>query len=335
MTAILLVHSPLVGPATLRPLAEALEEHGFSTLLPDVRGASSWRAFGELAVSSAQAGGFAPAVVLGHSGAGAMVPAIACALGAGRSVFVDAVLPPESGNWAPTGLIRTRLDTMAGPNRVLPPWHEWWNPNMMRRLVPDAPLRTLIESECRPVSLDLYDSPAPQPDDWSSPESCVYIQLSTAYTDDAADAGGRAWPVLVRDGHHLDSATCPSPVAELIVRALAVRRVRVGEIGALRRRGGVTVPRNAPGLLVVAPAESAPYAVINECAHQGAELLAGYVSATGGVPWIECPLHMWRYDLATGRRLIRDEFSTDPRDCLRTFPCEVDRSGMIWVEPRP
>ncbi len=262
-----------------------------------------------------------------------MTPAIAAKLGATRLLFVDSVLPPESGNWTHSELMRTRLHTMAGPDRLLPPWHEWWNPNMMRRLVPDEKLRAAIESECRPVSLAFYDSEAMQPDGWSSPESCVYIQLSVAYTDEVAEAHGRAWPVVTRDGQHLDTATRPELVVDLIEQALTERRVRVGDLESLRRRGGVTVPRNAPKLLVVAPPDSGPYAVINECAHQGAELLAGYVSETGGRAWIECPLHSWRFDLASGQRLVRDEVSPDPLDCLRTFTCEVDRHGMIWVEP--
>jgi nitrite reductase/ring-hydroxylating ferredoxin subunit len=83
--------------------------------------------------------------------------------------------------------------------------------------------------------------------------------------------------------------------------------------------------------LVVAPPDSAVFAVINTCPHQGAELLAGFVGATDGRPWIECPLHSWRFDLVTGRHLIRGEPSEDPRDCLNTVPCDVDDAGVVWL----
>jgi nitrite reductase/ring-hydroxylating ferredoxin subunit len=332
VTAILLLHSPLVGPTSLQPLADALVSRGHVAIVPDVRGASTWEALASAAVSEAQALGVAPDAVMGHSGAGAVLPIVGAALGARRIVFIDAVVPPESGNWTQTDVMRSRLNTMAGADRLLPVWPDWWNPNMMRRLVPDDSLRSAIALECRPVSLDLYDSEAAQPDGWSSAESCVYIQLSSAYIDEASEAQARAWPVFSNEGHHLDTATRPELVADLVEQALVARRVRVGDIDSLRRRGGVTVPRSAPSLLVVAPADSGPYAVINECAHQGAELLAGYVSTSAGRTWIECPLHSWRFDLATGERLIRNEVSPDPMDCLRTFACDVDRHGMIWVD---
>ena len=329
----LLVHSPLVGPSTLTPLAAALGARGNSVITPDLRGAATWTAFVERAVGSARSNGFQPEVVVAHSGAGAVLPAIASEVGATRLLFIDSVLPPESGTWTPSDLMRSRLNTMAGADRFLPAWHEWWNPNMMRRLVSNETLRTAIESECRQVSLDFYDSEAAQPDGWSSPESSVYIQLSGAYADEATEARNRAWPVLMCDGSHLDTATQPDRVVDLVVQAVGTHPVRVGDLESLRRRGGVTVPRSASKLLVVAPPDSGPFAIINECAHQGAELLAGYVSATSGRPWIECPLHSWRFDLVSGQRLIRDEVSVDPLDCVRTFPCAVDRQGMIWVEP--
>lgn len=330
--SLLLVHSPLVGPGTLQPLAGSLAARGFEVLCPDLRGAETWSDLAAAAVVAAGAGKAEPNVVIGHSGAGAIVPAVGAAIGAQRIVFVDAVLPPESGNWEPVELVRTRLETMGGPERVLPAWNTWWNPNMMRRLVPDDSLRSVIEAECRPVPLTLYDSVAKQPVDWSSPGSCVYIRLSGAYVDEIADARARGWAVVERDGHHLDTATRPTEVADLIERSLETTRVRVGDIASLRRRGGVTVPRSAPGVLVVAPPDSGPFAVFNQCAHQGAALVAGYVSATCGIPWIECPQHSWRFDLATGVRLVRDEPSTDPSDKLTTVPCAVDRDGMIWVE---
>ena len=335
MRSILLVHSPLVGPGTLEPLAAALRIHGHTVLCPDVRGASTWADFTDVAVTSCRNSGFAPDVLVAHSGAGAVIPAIGSTLGVGRLVFLDALLPPESGPWMPSDVMRSRLATMAAGSATLPPWHEWWNPNMLRRLVPDERQRLAIADECPAVPIALYDSAAPSIDAWSSPDSCVYIQLSNAYTDEAAEARERAWSVIAHDGQHLDTATRPDIIAGLVDTASRSTRVRVGDLASLRLRGGVTVPRNAPKLLVVAPSDAGPFAVANECAHQGAELLAGYVHQSNGTPWIECPLHMWRFELATGVRLIREERADDPADRIATFPCAVDRTGMIWVDPGP
>jgi NAD(P)H-dependent nitrite reductase small subunit len=43
-------------------------------------------------------------------------------------------------------------------------------------------------------------------------------------------------------------------------------------------------------------------AIDDRCAHKGGSLAAGMVHA--GV--VTCPLHWWRYDLATGRRMASD-----------------------------
>lgn len=336
MTAILLVHSPFVGPGSLEPLAEVLRAKGHEAFCPDVRNAQVWSEFAAKAVAASNDAGFVPTLVVGHSGAGAAIPAIGAALGAQGLIFLDAILPPENGTWAPVEPFRTRLVNMADADGMLPPWNTWWNPNMMRRLVPDEALRGRIEGECVPVQLDLYLSGSVQPEGWSSPKSCVYIRLSNAYTDETNEAEARGWSVTRLDGSHLDAATRPVETANLIEASMSTTRVPVGDLVSLRKRGGVTVPRNAPKVLIVAPHDAGPFAVINECVHQGAELLAGYVSATAGSPWIECPLHMWRYSLTSGVRLIRDEPSTDPLDRITTYPCVVDRSGMIWIEvPTP
>jgi nitrite reductase/ring-hydroxylating ferredoxin subunit len=330
----LLVHSPLVGPTTMSLLADELTARGFNVFCPDLRGASTWTEFAERAAApvSVMPGGGDADFVVAHSGAGAALPAIGMAVRATRLLFVDSVLPPVTGLWKHAEPVRSRLETMAGADRVLPPWNTWWNPNVVRRLVPDAGLRAAIEAECGPVPMAIYDSDALQPAGWSSPKSSVYIQLSSAYVDESGEARQRGWNVIESNGQHLDTAARPALVADLIAAALATTRVCVGGIESLRMRGGVTVPRNASKLLVIAPPGAGPFAIANECAHLGGELVAGYVSETGSAPWIECPLHAWRFDLATGKRLIRDEPSTDPLDRVPTIPCAVDREGMIWVE---
>jgi nitrite reductase/ring-hydroxylating ferredoxin subunit len=328
--SILLLHSPLVGPATLGPLAESLRVRGHTVLCPDTRGAVTWPSIIETCIS--RVSGFDPAVVIGHSGAGAFVAPVARRLHASRQIFLDAVLPPETGDWVPSVRARSSLNTLARETGMLPPWFAWWNPNLMRRLVPNDSLRDAIESECTEIPLSLYDDPSLQPSDWSSPKSSAYIRLSGAYKDEAADARNRGWTVSERDGQHLDTATEPELVADLIVRVLEVKRVRIDNVEALRRRGGVTAPKNAEGIVVFAPPTGLPFAVRNECPHQGAELVASFVSSTNGVPWIECPMHSWRFDLATGVRMIRNEPSTDPTECLVAYPCSVDHEGMIWVE---
>jgi nitrite reductase (NADH) small subunit len=60
------------------------------------------------------------------------------------------------------------------------------------------------------------------------------------------------------------------------------------------------------------------YAVQAECPHRGGPLADGLV---GGATLI-CPLHAWKFDLATGHALFGD--------CgLKTFPVRVDETEQI------
>ena len=62
------------------------------------------------------------------------------------------------------------------------------------------------------------------------------------------------------------------------------------------------------------------YAVQAECPHRGGPLADGLV---GGSTLI-CPLHSWKFDLASGRALMGE--------CgLKTYPARIDGSGQIVV----
>jgi nitrite reductase (NADH) small subunit len=62
------------------------------------------------------------------------------------------------------------------------------------------------------------------------------------------------------------------------------------------------------------------YAVQAECPHRGGPLADGLV---GGTTLI-CPLHSWKFDLATGDALMGD--------CgLKTYPVRIDESGQVVV----
>ena len=71
---VLALHSPLVGPSTIRPLADALDAVGWSTTVLDLRHSltspEAYIATVERAVGTVD-------VIIGHSGAGAFLPTIA------------------------------------------------------------------------------------------------------------------------------------------------------------------------------------------------------------------------------------------------------------------
>src|SRR5262245_66626104 len=112
-TVFVLVHSPLVGPFTWRLVADELQQRQFKAVVPALvddggHQAPFWKqhvdavmqALDSLEVDSS-------IVIVGHSGAGALLPAIGHAASRPISayIFVDAGIPSDG---------MSRLKTMAG-----------------------------------------------------------------------------------------------------------------------------------------------------------------------------------------------------------------------------
>jgi hypothetical protein len=158
-----------------------------------------------------------------HSGAGPVVPAIvARAPHAVRAVvFVDATLPSPGRSWVETAPpeLADRLRRLAGPDGVLPPWHEWFPAEAIAELVPDPQVRAAVTAETPRVPLAYLHETSPADDRWRH-LPCGYVQLSAAYSDPAAEATRRGWTVVHHDGHHLSTVTEPAAVTTAVLSAL-------------------------------------------------------------------------------------------------------------------
>ena len=173
-----------------------------------------WRAFVDLAVADGSPG--EGCVVVGHSGAGAFLPAIADRLPQGFAaiVFVDAVLPPTEGGFSTDPSMRRALEERT-EGRLLRPWTTWWDSGVVERILPDRELRSLIEDEQPMVPISVYDEVIPMPDRWSQ-LSCAYLRLSSAYDDELSEARARGWPAIALQRSHLAMMTHSDDVAAAI-----------------------------------------------------------------------------------------------------------------------
>jgi hypothetical protein len=207
----LLVHPPLLGPAVLQPLAEELRRRGSTVAVPDLRAtvatAPGWP---QRWVAAAAAAGPAE-VVVGFSGAGIVLPAVAAAVAARRVVWLDAVLP--TGTWPEE--IRELTAPLVRDGRIAD-WTTWWGPDAMTGLVPDARVRTAVLAEGHELPADFYDVAVPVPAEWPD-DDVRYVHLSASYDAEAAAARARGWTVAGDGtGAHLDVANDPGRVAHLL-----------------------------------------------------------------------------------------------------------------------
>jgi thioesterase domain-containing protein len=218
-----LVHSPFLGPASLRPLADALAALGHPAVLLDLRPSVvappvHQVLVGAFADAIGDASLFGPVVLVGHSGAGPLLPAFADALdeAVAALIFVDAGLPTPGRSWrddAPRELYLTMRDRSR--DGQLPRWHHWFPEDPLANLDPD--LRAEIADEAPEVPLAFLKEARPDVE-WTGPAG--YVRLSDAYQTDFDQARNLDWPVVSLDSHHLAPTTDPAPVAEAILRVL-------------------------------------------------------------------------------------------------------------------
>jgi hypothetical protein len=217
-----LVHSPVVGPATWRWVADGLRRHGHVAVVPDLVESAVTGSPQRFAAAAVRAiGSGRDTVVVGHSGAGAVLPLVADRLGAAlrQLVFVDAGVPPCEGTFTAGGDFLPTLRALADDG-VLPPWSQWWPDGVMATLVPDDARRQEVEQELPHVPLDFYETSIEVPLGWCQ-RSCAYVLLSEAYRPDADRASALGWPVVERHGRHLDIVTVDEEIAAMLVELVS------------------------------------------------------------------------------------------------------------------
>jgi hypothetical protein len=105
---------------------------------------------GRVAETIRQANPTGAMVLIGHSGAGALLPATAeaTATPVAAVVFVDAILPHPGVSWFETAppVLREQLRGLASDGQ-LPAWHQWFPPEVVTELLPEEDLRRRFIAE--------------------------------------------------------------------------------------------------------------------------------------------------------------------------------------------
>ena len=228
-TTLLFVHSPVVGPTTWTGTAEVLRDSGFRCRVPDLTGVVSTGPFyPALAVAAAAAvdDDTDEVVVVGHSAAGALLPAVAEAIGdrTRAAVFVDAILPQPGRSWfdtAPRGQA-AQLRGLAADG-LLPPYDEWFPPGVLEELISDPAVRRRLLAEVPRLPIAYFDEPAP-PARFADSVSCAFVRLGAPFDRAANKAERLGWWVARRDWDHLRMISAPDAVADVIAQAISATR---------------------------------------------------------------------------------------------------------------
>lgn len=217
---IVLLHSPLLGPSAWRAVAAEFTRLGRPVQSPawprlSTIGQGYYAALAENLAATIDVDA-APAILVAHSGAGALVPALAARMTApvAGAIFADAILPHPGRSWFDTAPEALREQLRAGVRGGrLPPWNDWWPPGVLAKLVPDAAQLAALIAELEPPPLAYFEETAPNTE-LATP--AAYLQLSGAYEKESGVAGGYGWPVSRLPLHHLAMLTHAETVADAL-----------------------------------------------------------------------------------------------------------------------
>ena len=171
-------------------------------------------------------------VLVGHSGAGYLLPLLGAARRAARAgvagyVFLDAALPPARPTSrldlmraeVPDGSVE-ELASMLAAGGTFPDWTD----TDLRELVPDQAARAALVGSLRPRGEEFFTDPVPVVADWPD-APCGLLRLSPAYDGALRLARLRGWPVLEgpddRPGGHFAALVDPGAVADDLEDLLA------------------------------------------------------------------------------------------------------------------
>ncbi len=218
---VLLVHSPLVGPTTWAPVADALRTAGYEVIVPRLDSppgieGNYWNRHARIVAESVRAVPKDRAIILvGHSGAGPLLPAVSAALHrkVAGYIFFDAGLPRD-------GASRLDLFDTAGErqefraaavNGILPKWTD----DDLRSSITDDALRRVFVAELPALPLAVYEEPLPVFKGWPD-APCGYVRTSATYDPFLETARKKGWPVSRVDGGHFYMLNEPARAAAIL-----------------------------------------------------------------------------------------------------------------------
>ena len=210
----LLVPSPLLGPATWRPVEAWLHDRGREARVVDF--GTEPRAPERILESVRSAAGSGPVTLVPHSNAGLYAPQLGTLVEVERTVYVDAALPTAGGvetRLAPEQLLDF-LRELVEPDGLLPRWTGWW-PDIAD-LFPDRDAFEAVAGEQQRLPLSYFTSAVPVPRGWAE-RPAAYLAFGDTYATERRLAQEAGWPTTTIEGGHLHQLVDPAAVGVAIL----------------------------------------------------------------------------------------------------------------------
>jgi hypothetical protein len=204
-------------------VASELSRRGVAVVVPDLGApleddtVPHWsRHVARAAAAIARVPGAAPVVLVGHSGAGVLLPAIRRAMDRAciGYVFVDSGLPDPSQPRSGGGGFARHLQELHSRGARFP---RWTNADL-RDVLPDDRVRSALLSELRPQPPEFWDETVPVFAGWPD-APCAYLRFGAnpSYDGAATEAQRRGWPYRDLGGAHFHMLVDPLAVTDALL----------------------------------------------------------------------------------------------------------------------
>lgn len=313
-----LIHSPLVGPSTWQPVAAELRGRGYNALVPSLAeqvpaDEPFWSAHADAVaraivaastgasagsedthadaardhnapVKAAVAANAGPLILVAHSGAGPLLPAIRARLGTGVVVgylFVDAGVPERTASRQ--AMLREsdhdpgmadQLEAHLAAGGRFPEWQD----ADLRMILPDDTTRRALLAKLRPRAEPFWREPLPVPANWPDAPA-AYLRFSAPYAATAERVRARGWPSRTIEAGHFHMLVDPTAVTaalEFLVDEMGLGAAARGPSGPgatlrrsvrARRIGGSGAALEAPMTGVSSDERAPPHTRVGDAAH--------------------------------------------------------------------
>ena len=230
MTTVVLVHSPLMGSFSWSLVAAELRQRGWQVVVPNLHedGVDERQSFHEQHAQNAanvlqDIQPDEPVVLIAHSGAGPLLPAICQKLcqPVVAYLFVDAGIA-HNGQSRLDMLAEELPDVAPKLRKLLADGKRWpqWQDQDLAEAVPNAERRRKLLTELTPQPLAFFDETIPVFTGWPD-APCAYLQFSAGYNYSAAEAKERGWLYGRLEAGHFHMLVDETAVADHILQLLS------------------------------------------------------------------------------------------------------------------
>jgi hypothetical protein len=223
---LVLLASPLLGPAVWAPVAELLRARGWSVVVPPAYRSVSTpddvlaHLLGSIPTDT-------PVVLVPHSNAGLYAAALAAERDVRGIVFVDAGLPADVATTpAAPAEFRAFLAGLADERGLLPVWTTWWAGEDLTPLFGGPEREAAVVAEQQRLPLTYFDAEVPSPPGWRDLPA-AYLAFGETYAAERARAEVAGWPTATLTGEHLHPLAEPDEVVDALLGLLG----RLGPFG--------------------------------------------------------------------------------------------------------